>query len=146
MRRRGELGRGCATRRMPGAVQGVAPVLIPQAIEEGGTLLDLAAPTGPLTKQLPHAMAHCWGSLALVLAYAGLLEGYGTDGDAVELLVRHEREDLHVVEACDGLPIEVGHQLVGTKPCIVSWASLVHSLRGCKGEREREGGRRGVKR
>ena len=39
----GEFGRGCATGRMPGAVQGVTPVFIPQAIEEGRTLLDLAA-------------------------------------------------------------------------------------------------------
>ena len=34
-----------------------------------------------------------------------------------------------MMEACDGFPVDVGHQLVGTESCVVGWASLVHSLR-----------------
>lgn len=137
MRGRGKLGRGGAAGRMPGTVQGwVAPVFVPQAIEERRSLLDLAAPAGPMPEQLPHAVPHRGGSLTLVLAYAGLLEGYGADGDGVELLVRDEGEDLYVVETSDGLPVDVGHQLVGTETRVVCRPSLVYSLKRGEGEGE----------
>lgn len=51
----------------------MTPVFVPQAIKEGGALLDLATPTGSVAEELADSVPHRGDPLALILAYAGLV-------------------------------------------------------------------------
>ncbi len=132
MRGGGEFWGRSPTGRMPRTVQGV-PFLIAEAVKERGSLLYLSTATGTMTEELPHTVPHGGSPLALVLANAGLVQGDGADGDGMVLLVRHDGHDLHVLEACDGLPIDVCHQLVVAQTSLPCRAFLVHSLHGEEG-------------
>ena len=127
MRGRGELRGGRAARRVPGAVQRVL-VLVPEAVEERWTLLDLPAPARAMAEELAHAVAHVGRPLALVFTDAGLVQRDGADCDRVVLLVSQHCHHLHVLEACHALTVDVGDQLVGAKACLPGTTLLVYSL------------------
>lgn len=115
---------------MPRAIQWVSPFLVAEAVEERGSLLYFSTATGTVAKELPYAVAHGRSSLALFLANAGLVQRDSADGDGMVLFVSHEGHDLHVLETCDRLPIDVRHQLVAAQTCLPRRASLVNSLQG----------------
>ena len=80
-RRRGTAG------RVTGAVQ--APVLVPEAVEEGRSLFDLSASARPVPEEFADSVSCSWRSLLLVFSDAGLVQSDGADGDGLLLLVGH---------------------------------------------------------
>ena len=125
-------GRGPA-RRVTGTVQRVSPVFVPQSVKKRWTFLDLPAATRAVTEQLPDSMPHVGDTLALVLTNAGLVERDSAHGYGAILLVGHYRHDMYLLEASDGLAIEMSDQLVWPEPCLPGWAILIDTLDGRNG-------------
>ena len=91
-----------------------------------------------MSEQLPDPVTKRGRPLPLVLADAGFVQRDGAEGEVSVLLVQHERHDLHVLQACDGLSVDVCDQVLRSQPCVPRLALLVNRLQGRVGERERE--------
>ncbi len=105
-------------------------VLVTYPTEERWTFLNLPTPAGSMAKDFPYAMADGRSSFFLVLAYAGLIHRDGADGNGRVLLVYHQRHDLDVLKPSNRFSVEVGNELVRSKPRLPCRALLVDILIG----------------
>ena len=129
------LGGGSAAGGVAGTVD---TPLVPasNATEKRRSLLYPSAPAGPMSEEFPHTVAKGGQTFCLVLANTGILQRNGVDVEIWVVFVDHQFHDLHMLQASDGLPVDVCHKVPFPQATLPCRAFLVHLL-----QRQNEGHR-----